>query len=143
MKVEKTTKVEKGWGYELIFANENEYCGKVLHFQTGEETSMHYHAIKEETFYVLSGEYEVTMINTMNAEPIEKHLIVGDNLKISRNEPHKIKAIVGGDIIEVSSRDDPLDSYRIQKGSSQTHKLVHIEHYSSNSPIIEGDIDTH
>lgn len=142
MKVEKTTKVEKGWGHELIFANEEKYCGKILHFQTGEETSMHYHAIKEETFYVLTGEYVVSIINTSNAEVVEKHLLVGDVLKLSCNEPHKIKAILGGDIIEVSTHDDPLDSYRIQKGSSQKQKWIYNEHYTSRSPIIEGDIET-
>lgn len=143
MKPEKITKVEKGWGHELIFANEDNYCGKILHFTTGEATSMHFHAIKEETFYILTGEYEITILNTTNADKIIKHLIAGEVLKITRLEPHQIKAIIGGDIIEVSTHDDPLDSYRVAQGSSQkkienVFKFVHV----SSTPIIEGDIDT-
>ena len=42
--------VKKGWGSEIIFANNEKYCGKVLHFKKGAKFSMHFHKEKEETY---------------------------------------------------------------------------------------------
>ena len=55
--VEKTKKlpveiVEKGWGKEIIFVNNDDYCGKLLCFEKGKKFSMHYHILKRETWYV-------------------------------------------------------------------------------------------
>jgi len=38
--------VEKGWGKEIIFVNNPEYCGKILCFDKGKKFSMHYHIQK-------------------------------------------------------------------------------------------------
>ena len=48
-------KVEKKWGYELIWAETDDYVGKLLHINAGHRLSLQYHEIKEETVYVLSG----------------------------------------------------------------------------------------
>lgn len=112
-------KVEKGWGHELIFANEPLYCGKILHFENGGTTSMHFHDKKVETFYVLSGKFYITTINTHDATSNTIHLIPGDKMDIPRLFPHQIKSVEEGDIIEVSTHDDANDSYRIVEGSSQ------------------------
>jgi len=45
-------KVPKGWGHELILVNNEKYCGKILFFKKGCKFSMHYHMIKQETWYV-------------------------------------------------------------------------------------------
>ena len=45
-------KVPKGWGEELIIENNEMYCGKLLIFKKGCRFSMHYHLIKDETWYV-------------------------------------------------------------------------------------------
>ena len=35
--------VPKGWGHEIIFENNELYCGKLLVFKEGCNFSMHYH----------------------------------------------------------------------------------------------------
>lgn len=52
MKIER---IEKPWGYELVWAQTNEYVGKILHINAGHRLSKQYHEIKEETVYVLRG----------------------------------------------------------------------------------------
>jgi mannose-6-phosphate isomerase-like protein (cupin superfamily) len=111
--------VEKGWGHELIWATNELYCGKLLKFNTGAKFSMHFHAQKDETWYVLSGKFIVKLISTTNAEPFEKELNVGDTW---RNLPlmiHQIVCIEEGTIIEVSTPDSVEDNYRVAKGDSQ------------------------
>lgn len=112
-------RVKKGWGYELIFANTPLYCGKLLHFVQNEMSSMHFHAEKTETFFVLSGEFIIVTINTKDASKKETYLKQGDKMDIAKFQPHKIIAVSGGDIVEVSTHDDEDDSYRVEAGSSQ------------------------
>ena len=35
--------VNKGWGKEIIFVNNGEYCGKILCFDELKKFSMHFH----------------------------------------------------------------------------------------------------
>ena len=55
--IEKTSpqRVEKPWGYELIWAKTDRYVGKLLHIDAGHALSYQFHRVKEETIYVLSG----------------------------------------------------------------------------------------
>ena len=44
--------VQKGWGYELIWATNNKYCGKIMVFEKiGNKFSMHFHREKDETWF--------------------------------------------------------------------------------------------
>jgi len=48
----------KVWGSEVWFANNSLYCGKILNFNKGHQSSLHFHKIKDETFYLLSGKID-------------------------------------------------------------------------------------
>jgi len=112
--------VDKGWGGEFIFATNDKYCGKLLNFNTGAKFSMHFHAEKDETWYVLSGKFIVKHIDTKTAKVYENNLNVGD---VWRNEPllpHQLVCIEEGTIIEVSTPDSVEDNYRVMKGDSQS-----------------------
>ena len=54
--------VPKGWGHEVIFENNELYCGKLLVFKKGARFSLHYHMIKDETWYVQEGEFEIVSV---------------------------------------------------------------------------------
>lgn len=54
--IESPVKVEKPWGYEIIFAHTDRYVGKILHINRGSLLSRQYHEVKDETLYVLDGE---------------------------------------------------------------------------------------
>jgi len=48
-------RVEKPWGYELIWAHAEKYVGKILHVTAGHALSLQYHRQKDETIHLLSG----------------------------------------------------------------------------------------
>lgn len=48
-------KVDKPWGYELIWAKTDKYAGKILHIENGYCLSLQYHEVKDETIMVKSG----------------------------------------------------------------------------------------
>jgi len=112
-------KVPKGWGEELIIENNEMYCGKLLIFKAGCKFSMHYHMIKDETWYVDKGEFIYRWIDTETAEVHEQYLKVGDIVRQRPGQPHQLEAKTEGTIFEVSTTHSDSDSYRVWKGDSQ------------------------
>lgn len=111
--------VEKGWGSELIWVTNDKYCSKFLNFNQGARFSMHFHSEKTETWYVLSGKFEIETINTKTAQTHSKILGTGG---VHHNDvlvPHRIVCLEAGTIIEVSTPDSVEDNYRVMPGDSQ------------------------
>lgn len=92
-------KVDKPWGYEIIWAETESYVGKILHINAGHRLSKQYHQIKEETVYVLKG----TLYNYENDDSITI-IEEGNSLHIYPNQIHRFGS---GDsfveIVEVST----------------------------------------
>ena len=112
-------KVPKGWGEELIIENNEMYCGKLLKFKKGCKFSMHYHLIKDETWYVDKGEFIYRWIDTETAETHEVKLKEGDVVRQRIGQPHQLMALTDGEVFEVSTEHFDDDSYRVMKGDSQ------------------------
>lgn len=111
--------VPKGWGHEIIFENNELYCGKLLVFKKGAKFSMHYHMIKDETWYVQEGEFIYRWIDTETAEVIQEVLVVGDSVRQRPGQPHQLEALTDGTVYEVSTTHFDSDSYRVWRGDSQ------------------------
>ena len=111
--------VEKGWGHEFIFATNDKYCGKLMKFNTGAKFSMHFHAEKDETWFVLSGKFLVKFIDTKTADVKEVELKINDVWHNPPLFPHQVICIEEGVLVEVSTPDSVEDNYRVMKGDSQ------------------------
>jgi quercetin dioxygenase-like cupin family protein len=111
--------VEKGWGHELIWATNDRYCGKMMHFNTGARFSMHFHREKEETWYVQSGKFVVKWIDTKTAAQHEQLLVEGAVWHNPPCMPHQLICLQEGTVVEVSTPDSVEDNYRVQPGDSQ------------------------
>ena len=116
--------VDKGWGREVIFASNKFYCGKMLCFdKAGAKCSMHFHAMKMETWMVTNGKFAVWFVDTDTAELYKDELNVGDVWHNNANFPHQLEALEDDSvIIEVSTADMIEDNYRILPGDSQTNE---------------------
>jgi len=111
--------VNKGWGKEEIFVTNDKYCGKFLHFNEGAKFSMHFHAEKDETWYVLSGIFEVWYIDTSCAKRLRRILQPGNMWHNQPLLPHQLVCLTKGSILEVSTPDSVEDNYRVAPGDSQ------------------------
>jgi mannose-6-phosphate isomerase-like protein (cupin superfamily) len=113
--------VKKGWGYELIWATNDLYCGKIMVFEkAGNKFSMHFHREKDETWFVNSGKFKLRWIDTENALLKEAELKEGDVWHNPPLQPHQLEALTdGASISEVSTPDSIKDNYRIIPGDSQ------------------------
>jgi quercetin dioxygenase-like cupin family protein len=112
--------VPKGWGHEIVIVNNEKYCGKILVFKKGCKFSMHYHILKQETWYVNEGSFLYRWIDTETAEVNEVTLKVGDIVRQLPGQPHQLEALEDGVVFEVSTEHKDEDSYRVWKGNSQT-----------------------
>ncbi|HSN88408.1 MAG TPA: cupin domain-containing protein [Thermoanaerobaculia bacterium] len=95
-------RVDKPWGYELIFAHTDRYVGKILHVNPGQALSLQYHEVKDETLYLAEGEVELVV----EEDGALTSLVLrgGDSYRITPNTRHRMVAGEEGcDIIEVST----------------------------------------
>jgi mannose-6-phosphate isomerase-like protein (cupin superfamily) len=113
--------VPKGWGYEYIFATNDLYCGKLLHFsKAGNKFSMHFHRHKDESWYVQSGSFTLKTIDTANGSIKENKLNKGDSIRIFPLVVHQLIALENdSEVIEVSTADSAEDNYRVMPGDNQ------------------------
>jgi len=110
-----STVTEKTWGKETPFAYTENYCGKFLEFtKAGNKTSMHFHKDKDESLVILNGAFKLKVINTETASVEEIILRKGDTWRNPPILPHQLEALEDNSIIiEVSTFDNPLDTYRV------------------------------
>lgn len=108
--------VKKGWGKEIWFVNNDEYCGKILCFDKGKKFSMHYHVEKKETWYIAKGKFLFSWICPEKGIVYNEYLNVGDVITNERGEAHQMEALEESEIFEVSTFHKDSDSYRIEKG---------------------------
>ena len=115
-------KVDKGWGYEIIWATNDKYCGKIMVFEkVGAKFSMHFHREKDETWFVNNGRFLLRWIDTTDAALYEQELKAGDTWHNPPLQPHQLVCMeAGSSITEVSTPDSVEDNYRIVKGDSQS-----------------------
>lgn len=99
-----TEKIEKPWGYEIIWAhNKNAgYVSKILFIEAGKKTSKQFHKIKEETVYVLSG--ILTLIISKDDTECFYFLKKGESFHIEANLVHRFYAeFVDVELVETST----------------------------------------
>jgi mannose-6-phosphate isomerase len=94
-------RVEKPWGYELIWARTDRYVGKILHVKAGHVLSLQYHNFKDETMHVLAGEL---ILRTRPGDAlISRRLKAGETAHIPAKLVHQIEAVVDTDVLEAST----------------------------------------
>ena len=115
-------KVDKGWGYEVIWATNDKYCGKIMVFEkVGSKFSMHFHKEKDETWFINNGRFLLRWIDTTDASLNEQELKSGDVWHNPPLQPHQLVCMeAGSSITEVSTPDSVEDNYRIVRGDSQS-----------------------
>jgi mannose-6-phosphate isomerase len=111
-------RVEKPWGYELIWGETKDYVGKMLHINKGHKLSLQYHEIKEETVFVQSGKMNLIIENDAG-EMTEVLLLPGEAHHILTGRKHRMVAVEDCDVFEVSTP-HLNDVVRLEDGYGRT-----------------------
>ena len=94
-------RVDKPWGYELVWARTDRYVGKILHVKAGHVLSLQYHNRKDETMHVLSG--ELIRRTRPGDTLLERPVRAGESVHIPPTLVHQIEAVVDTDVLEAST----------------------------------------
>lgn len=95
-------RVEKPWGYEIIWADTPLYVGKVLHVHAGHALSLQYHERKDETLHLWKGQMKFWAGPSVEAlELIE--MKEGDSYRVTPGIVHRMEAVTDVDILEAST----------------------------------------
>ncbi len=114
-------KVDKGWGFEIVFANNEKYCGKLLILEkTGAKTSLVFHKEKAKSWFINAGRFKVTFIDVGTGEIKQSELSEGQTADFGPLGPHQVEALVDNSMIfEVGTADHVEDRFRLSPGDTQ------------------------
>jgi mannose-6-phosphate isomerase-like protein (cupin superfamily) len=94
--------VEKPWGYEIWWAQNEHYAGKLLHVKAGHRLSLQMHREKDETSYLLSGRLRLTRGPTAESLTGEE-IGPGFSWRIEPGVVHTIEALEDSVVLEAST----------------------------------------
>ncbi len=97
------TKVDKPWGYELIWAETEDYVGKILFVKAGESLSLQFHRQKDESWLVYSGRARIEMAAPGEKLPQAEIVGAGAAFRIEPGTVHRVTGVEDTTIIEVST----------------------------------------
>jgi mannose-6-phosphate isomerase len=96
-------RVEKPWGFELIWAEADDYVGKLLFVRAGHSLSLQFHREKDESWYVESGRAELELGDAGERLLNTEVITAGACFHFRPGTVHRVKAIEDTMIIEVST----------------------------------------
>jgi mannose-6-phosphate isomerase-like protein (cupin superfamily) len=89
------------------------HCAKFLYLKGGYKCSLHRHAIKDETFFVLEGTVTIKYI-AKNGTIVTRHYEVGEHLHIEPGTYHQFWSHSPALLLEVSTEHRESDVARLQ-----------------------------
>ena len=111
-------KVEKPWGYELIFTPDNlPYTGKIMHIEAGKRLSLQVHDTKQESYWLASGECNLVIENTQGKMEII-NMEKGKGYTMMIGQKHRHQAVTDCDVFEVSTPENG-NTYRLEDDYSR------------------------
>lgn len=113
-----TKKVDKPWGYELIFTPENlPYTGKLMHINAGKRLSLQVHDKKQETQILVNGKCN-SIIENVNGEMETLEMIPNQGYTMMIGQKHRLQAVTDCDVFEVSTPEIG-NTYRLEDDYSR------------------------
>ena len=95
-------RVKKPWGWEILWADTPDYCGKLLHINAGERISLQYHDAKVETQCLVSGR-ALLVLEAADGVLLEIAMEPHKGYTIVPFQRHRLIAIEDAEIVEVST----------------------------------------
>jgi mannose-6-phosphate isomerase len=95
-------KVEKPWGWELVWAEAGDYVGKLLFVRAGESLSLQYHQVKDESWLVQEGRAKLEL-GEVGGELETFEIGPGDAYRFRPGTVHRVTALEDTLVVEVST----------------------------------------
>jgi mannose-6-phosphate isomerase-like protein (cupin superfamily) len=96
--------VEKPWGWELVWAETEQYVGKLLFVRAGEALSLQYHERKDESWLVHEGRARLEL-GEVGGDLEAVEIVSGDAFHYRPGTVHRVTALEDTLVLEVSTPD--------------------------------------
>ena len=95
-------RVEKPWGYEIVYALTERYCGKIIFVRKGEALSLQVHREKDEVVYLQEGRIELE-VGEAGRPPDVEVVTPGRGYRLRPGTVHRWRALEDSVVLEVST----------------------------------------
>ena len=95
-------RVEKPWGWELVWAETDAYVGKLLFVRAGESLSLQYHEVKDESWLVHEGRARLEL-GDVGGELEAIEIATGDAFRFRPGTLHRVTALEDTLVLETST----------------------------------------
>ena len=97
-------RVEKPWGYEIVFAHTDRYVGKLLFIRKDEQLSLQFHKEKDEVIYVHEGRIELEIGEPGARGPLDTEVVgAGRAFRLKPGTVHRWRALEDSVVLEAST----------------------------------------
>jgi len=95
-------RVDKPWGWELVWAETDSYAGKLLFVRAGESLSLQYHEVKDESWLVREGSATLEL-GDVGGDLDSIEIAPGDTFRFRPGTVHRLSALEDTLVVEVST----------------------------------------
>ncbi|MFC1991585.1 cupin domain-containing protein [Chloroflexota bacterium] len=95
-------RLEKPWGFELLFAHTSSYAGKLISVKKGHRLSLQYHKEKDESIYIYEGK-ALLEIEGQDKQLVQAEISSGYCFRVPPLTRHRLRAIEDTVLFEVST----------------------------------------
>ena len=115
MNQESSNITKQEWGMEVIWANKENYCGKILVFEQKDSSMpLHFHKTTAKTWFVNAGAFSVTWIDTQDGKAYSKELPEGSSFHVNPLTPVKLQSLQNNSAMaECANADSNTDCYKL------------------------------
>lgn len=107
--------IKTQYGYDIVWANNNLYCSKILVFEKqGSKTHLHFHKNKTKSWFVNSGKFRVQWVDTSDGKSYAQELQEGSVFHIEPLKPVSLEAMIDNSVMaETSNNNNDDDFFRL------------------------------
>jgi hypothetical protein len=106
---------ETAYGYEIVWANNEFYCSKILVFdKENKHMPLHFHKDKTKTWFVNAGKFEIQWLDTKDGKIYKQELLEGSVFEVPALMPVTLKSLSPNSAMaETSNNNNEEDYYRL------------------------------
>ena len=104
------------YGYEIVWASAESYCGKILVFENAKaKLPLHFHKLRSKSWFVNSGKFLVQWIDTVDGKYYSKELPEGSVFHVPALMPVSLESIVSNSAMaEAGSEEIDNDIFKLK-----------------------------
>jgi|TARA_B110000908_G_C10168952_1_gene409856 hypothetical protein len=106
---------ETDYGYEIIWADNDQHCGKILIFEKiNSKMPLHFHKNKSKSWFVNAGKFKVQWVDTADGKVYAQELQEGGYFHVPALMPVMLEGLAANSAMaEVSNSNDINDYFRL------------------------------